>query len=211
VYKIFFAALRLAIAVGLVVSVAWQVLDRINFGIFRPTEYFAYFSIVSALLAALITLVAAWVLINGEQETKLLHISRLSVTAAMIVVGVVYHALLADVASDVRDGDYAWPVLPNELIHTYAPIAIAVDYLASVKSRMLRLRAALWVAAFPLIWLVISIIRGLATNWWPYWFINPNGEGGVGTVLTYVAAITVFFLLLGYLLQTIRISIAKLR
>ena len=210
-YKIFFAALRLAIAVGLIVAVAWQVLDRISFSVFRPTEYFAYFSIVSALLAALITLVAAWVLINGEQETKLLHISRLSVTAAMIVVGVVYHALLADVASDVRDGDYAWPVLPNEIIHTYAPIAIAVDYLASVKSRILRIRAALWVAVFPLVWLVFSIIRGLATNWWPYWFINPNGEGGVMTVITYVAVITVFFLFLGYLLQTIRASIAKLR
>jgi len=211
VYKIFFAALRLAISVGLIVAVAWQVLDRISFSVFRPTEYFAYFSIVSALLAALITLVAAWVLINGEQETKLLHISRLSVTAAMIVVGVVYHALLADVASDVRDGDYAWPVLPNEIIHTYAPIAIAVDYLASVKSRILRIRAALWVAVFPLVWLVFSIIRGLATNWWPYWFINPNGEGGVMTVITYVAVITVFFLFLGYLLQTIRASIAKLR
>lgn len=210
-YKIFFAALRLAIAVGLIGSVAWQVLDRINFGVFRPTEYFAYFSIVSALLAALIALVAAWVLINGEQETKLLHISRLSVTAAMIVVGVVYHALLADVASDVRDGDYAWPVLPNEIIHTYAPIAIAVDYLASVKSRLLRMRAALWVAVFPLVWLVFSIVRGLATNWWPYWFINPNGEGGVVTVISYVAAITLFFLFLGYLLQTVRVSIAKLR
>jgi hypothetical protein len=35
------------------------------------------------------------------------------------------------------------------------------------------------------------------TNWWPYWFINPNGEAGLFGMLTYIAAITVFFLVLG--------------
>jgi hypothetical protein len=44
---------------------------------------------------------------------------------------------------------------------------------------------------------VFSIVRGSATNWWPYWFINPNGEEGLGGMLTYIAAITGFFLVLG--------------
>jgi hypothetical protein len=122
----------------------------------------------------------------------------------MIVVGVVYHALLADAAGDVRDGDYVWPVLPNEIIHTYAPILIVVDYLLSRKAFRLKLRAALWVAVFPLTWLVFSVIRGLVTNWWPYWFINPNEEGGVPGMLTYIAAITAFFLILGFLVLGIK-------
>ena len=116
---------------------------------------------------------------------------------ALIVVGVVYHALLAGAANDVRDGDYAWPVLPNEIIHTYAPILAVIEYLISVKAFRIRLRAFVWVAVFPLTWLVLSIVRGIATNWWPYWFINPNGEAGLGGMLTYISAITVFFLVLG--------------
>jgi hypothetical protein len=193
------ALLRLLTGFGLVGSVVWQVTDRILNGIFRPFEYFAYFSIVTAIVAGLFLITTGVGLLLKLEDTKWVEISRLSLTVAMIVVGVVYHLLLADVANDVRDGDYAWPVLPNEIIHTYAPILIVIDYLLSVKAFKIRLRAALWVAVFPLAWLIFSVIRGSITNWWPYWFINPNGEAGVLGMLSYIGAITVFFLVLGFL------------
>jgi hypothetical protein len=198
VYNLSLASLRLLTGIALLGSVVWQVVDRINFGIFRPLEYFTYFSIVSAIVAGLFLVISGIGLLMKLEDTKWVEIARLSLAVAMIVVGVVYHLLLADVASDVRDGDYAWPVFPNEMIHTYAPVLIVVDYLLSTKAFRLRLRAALWVAVFPLLWLVFSVIRGSLTNWWPYWFINPNGEGGVLGVITYVGAITVFFLVLGF-------------
>jgi hypothetical protein len=209
-YKVVFGSFRLLIGIALLGSVAWQVLDRLANNIFRPTEYFAYFSIVGSIATGVLALVTGAYLLLSKSETKFLNIARLSAAVAMVVIGVVYHALLADAAGDVRDGDYAWPVLPNEIIHTYAPIAVAIEYLVSLKSPRLRLRAALWVTVFPLTWLGFSIVRGLSTNWWPYWFINPNGEGGVGTVLFYVSAITIFFIALGFLIQGLRLSFSKL-
>jgi hypothetical protein len=197
VYNYLLSSLRLAIGVGLLGSVAWQVTDRIANGIFRPFEYFAYFSIVTAIFAGLFLITASLGLLLKIEDTKWVEITRLSLAVALIVVGVVYHALLADVANDVRDGDYNWPVLPNEIIHTYAPILAAIEYLISVKAFRVRMRAFLWVAVFPLTWLLLSVVRGNATNWWPYWFINPNGEAGLGGMLTYIGAITLFFLTLG--------------
>jgi len=196
-YNFLLAVLRLLIGAGLLGSVTWQVTDRIANGIFRPFEYFAYFSIVTAIVAGLFLITTSFGLMLKIEDTKWVEIARLSMAVALIVVGVVYHALLADAANDVRDGDYAWPVLPNEIIHTYAPILAAIEYLISVKAFRIRLRTFVWVAIFPLIWLVFSIVRGSATNWWPYWFINPNGEAGLGGMLTYIAAITGFFLVLG--------------
>ena len=196
-YRFSLATLRLLIGFGLIGSVIWQVTDRIANGIFRPYEYFAYFSIVTAIIAGLFLITTGFGLLLNFEDTKWVEIARLSLTVALIVVGVVYHALLADVANDVRDGDYAWPVLPNEIIHTYAPIVAALEYLISIKAFRIKLKAFLWVAVFPLTWLVLSIIRGSITNWWPYWFINPNGEAGLGGMLTYIGAITVFFLVLG--------------
>lgn len=210
VYKAVFLSLRLAIGVGLLGSVTWQVTDRLANNLFRPFEYFAYFSIVTSIFAGVVALVSAFYLATDRAETKFLNIARLSLAAAMVIVGVVYHALLADAANDVRDGDYAWPVFPNEVIHTYAPILVALEYLIALRSPVLRLRAALWVTVFPLTWLGFSILRGLATDWWPYWFINPNGEGGVGTVLIYVSAITIFFIAMGYLLHGVRLQLGKL-
>jgi hypothetical protein len=208
-YKVVIGSFRLLIGVALLGSVAWQVLDRLANNIFRPTEYFAYFSIVGSIATGVLALVTGAYLLLSKSETKFLNIARLSAAVAMVVIGVVYHALLADAAGDVRDGDYAWPVLPNEIIHTYAPIAVAIEYLVSLKSPKLRLRAALWVTVFPLTWLGFSIVRGLSTNWWPYWFINPNGEGGIGTVLFYVSAITIFFITLGFLIQGLRLVLNK--
>lgn len=196
-YRFSLATLRLLIGFGLIGSVIWQVTDRIANGIFRPYEYFAYFSIVTAIIAGLFLITTGFGLLLNFEDTKWVEISRLSLAVALIVVGVVYHALLADVANDVRDGDYAWPVLPNEIIHTYAPILAALEYLISIKAFRIRLKAFLWVAVFPLTWLVLSIIRGSLTDWWPYWFLNPNGEAGLGGMLTYIGAITVFFLVLG--------------
>ena len=196
-YKYSLALSRLALGLALIGSVTWQVTDRIANDLFRPAEYFAYFSIVTAIVAGLFLITTGFGLLLNIEDTKWVEIARLSLAVALIVVGVVYHALLAGAANDVRDGDYAWPVLPNEIIHTYAPILAVIEYLISVEAFRIRLRAFVWVAVFPLTWLVLSIVRGIATNWWPYWFINPNGEAGLGGMLTYISAITVFFLVLG--------------
>lgn len=204
IYNLSLGLLRILTGAALLGSVAWQVTDRLANNNFRPGEYFAYFSIVTAIVAGGFLVVAGLGLLRARPDTKWVEISRLSLSVAMIVVGVVYHALLADAPGDVRDGDYVWPVLPNEVIHTYGPILIAIDYLLSHKAFRIKIRAALWVAVFPLTWLVFSVIRGLATNWWPYWFINPNEEGGISGMLTYIAAITVFFLILGFLVLGIK-------
>lgn len=210
VYNISLGLFRILTGSALLGSVAWQVTDRLANNIFRPGEYFAYFSIVSAIVAGSFLVATGVSLVRGLEGSKKTEIARLSLTVAMIVVGVVYHALLADAAGDVRDGDYVWPVLPNEVIHTYAPILIVIDYLLSHKAFRVKIRAALWVAVYPLAWLVFSVIRGLITNWWPYWFINPNEEGGVPGMLTYIAAITAFFLILGFAVLGLKKLIQKL-
>ena len=209
-YNYSLATLRLLIGVSLLGSVIWQVTDRILNDLFRPFEYFAYFSIVTAILAGLFLITTSFGLLLKIEDTKWVEIARLSFTVALIVVGVVYHALLAGAANDVRDGDYAWPVLPNEIIHTYAPILAAIEYLISVRAFRIRLRAFVWVAVFPLTWLVLSIVRGTATNWWPYWFINPNGEAGLGGMLTYIAGISMFFLALGLAVLGLKQVLRKL-
>jgi hypothetical protein len=209
-YNYSLTSLRLLIGVGLIGSVIWQVTDRIVNGLFRPFEYFAYFSIVTAIFAGLFLITTNFGLLLKIEDTKWVEIARLSFAVALIVVGVVYHALLAGSANDIRDGDYAWPVLPNEIIHTYAPILAAIEYLVSVRAFRIRLRAFVWVAVFPLTWLVLSIVRGSATNWWPYWFINPNGEAGLGGMLTYIGAITLFFLILGILVLGLKKLLQRL-
>ena len=204
-----FGALRTLLGLALVGSVIWQVADRIRVDLFRPTEYFAYFSITSAIFAGVVLLVSGLVLLRGKSESKRLNIIRLIAVVSMIIVGVVYHALLGDSALDPRDYGYDWPRVPNAIIHTYAPILIVVDYLISLKGPRPKLRQALWVVIYPLAWLGLSIIRGLSDGWWPYWFINPGSEGGVVGMLTYIVIIAVAFIILGFIVLGLRLALAK--
>jgi hypothetical protein len=175
-------------------------------GLFRPFEYFAFFSITSSIFAGLVLTLGGLWLLQGKSETERLHTLRLVATVSMIVVGVVYHALLGDSAVDARDVGYEWPVVPNLVIHTYAPIAIVIDYLISIKGYKPSWKKALWVVVYPLSWLGFSLVRGLLDDWWPYWFINPGSEGGVIGMLTYILIIAAAFIALGFILVGARLA-----
>jgi hypothetical protein len=191
------ALVRLAAAAAIFGSIVWQISDRLANGLFRPGEYFAYFTIDSSLIAAVALAVSgvwAWL---GRDETRLLHLVRLSVVTSATIVAVVYNALLRGMANLPADGDYEWPVLPNEILHVWGPIVILLDWLLVRGYARLPIKASFWVLVFPGAWAVFSIVRGLVSGWWPYWFIDPTGDGGVGGMLTYIGGIMVFFIVVG--------------
>ena len=191
--------IRVLLALSLFGSVYWQVSDRMMHNLFRPSEYFSYFSITSCLLTAVVLTLSAIQLTRGQAETKLLSLSRLTMAVSMVIVGVIYNALLRGGDPDPRDVGYAWPVLPNEVVHTYGPILIFIEWLLTRTTIALKINQAFWVLVYPLTWLGFSIIRGIITGWWPYWFIDP--QYGIGTQATWIVVIAVMFsvLALGFI------------
>jgi hypothetical protein len=190
--------------------VAWQVTDRVANNLFRPAEYFSYFSIQGTLIAAAMLAYTGWLAWKGTPEKKWVTIARVSTTTYIVVIALVYNALLRGSAGDVRDAGYAWPVVPNEIIHVWAAVIILLDWLLIAGASQVRLRAALWVAAYPLAWLVFCITRGMLDGWWAYWFLNPNEPGGVPGMLQYIAGITVLMIGLGFVLLAARKGVARL-
>jgi hypothetical protein len=61
-----------------------------------------------------------------------------------------------------------------------------VDWVLATWAIRVRYRAVFWVLAFPLVWVAFTIVRGSITGWWPYWFLDPTGAGGVGSMLMYI-------------------------
>ena len=186
---------RIAVGLAMIGSIAWQIQDRLIHDLFRPSEYFSYFTIDSSMIAAVTLVVGGYYALRHAQDTRLLTTVQLCVFSAAVVVSVVYNLLLRGMANDVRDGNYAWPVLPNEILHVWAPIFIAVEWLIVAGAVKLNFKKIWWVIAFPLLWLVFSIARGAITGWWAYWFINPNDPGGLTQMFTYIFGIMAFFLI----------------
>lgn len=185
---------RLVLAIALFGSVYWQVTDRMMHNLFRPTEYFAYFTITSSLLTAVVLTLSAIQIFRGVAETKLMSLSRLTMAVSMVIVGVIYNALLRGGDPDPRDVGYAWPQFPNEVLHTYVPILIFIEWMLTRTTIALKINQAFWVLIYPLAWLTFSIARGLIQGWWPYWFIDP--QYGIGTQATWIVVIAAMFSIL---------------
>jgi len=190
------AGFRFLIAFIMLGSLAWQITDRIAHSLFRPGEYYAYFTIDSSLIEAGVLAFAGLAALRGIPESKRLGVWRLCAVTFAVVVAIIYNAMLRGGAPDIRDAGYNWPVLPNELLHVWGPVLILVDWLIFSKQTRLALRNFGWVAAFPILWLAFSLTRGFTGGWFAYWFLDPAQVGASG-MLIYILAITVFMLGVG--------------
>ncbi len=200
--------LRLAMAVTLLYCVYWQISDRLAHNVFRPAEYFSYFTITACIISGVVLLVAGFCVLRGKSEGKWLTVARLTMAASMVIVGVIYNLLLAGAAPDPRDIGYDWPVVPNLIMHTYMPIIIFLEWALTNTAFRLKLNQALWVLIYPLTWLGFSLVRGSITDWWPYWFIDP--QYGIGTVIQWIATISAFFIVLALALTPLQRTLANL-
>jgi uncharacterized membrane protein len=198
---------RLAMALALFGSIFWQISDRVSHNLFRPTEYFTFFTITSCLLTGLALTISGLRVLRNQPETKFLTLFRLTMAASMVIVGVIYNLLLTD-SVDERDIGYDWPVIPNLILHTYMPILVFLEWLITRTAVPLKLNTAFWVLVYPLTWLAFSITRGFATGWWPYWFIDP--QNGYPVMLQWILTIAAFFLVLALGLLPAQKALAKI-
>ncbi len=196
-------ALRFAVAALLLFTIGGQLIPTVENATagnwHLPTvlvNFFSYFTILSNSLALIVLAWSAvWFWTSGrtsQREPLPLALALASVTTYMIVTGIVYNVLLRGIPL---------PGAPwtNEILHVVGPLFLLLDLLLAPRVRWLSWRAIWVVLAFPIAWVVYTMIRGPlttapatgASSWYPYPFLDPNSAmtGGFGGVLAYVIGI----------------------
>ncbi len=173
--RAFFAVVTLA-------AIATQLLDLAGKGVLNPVSYFSYFTIDSNLIAVAVLLLGAagWKGVAPSTETLL----RGAAVVYMSVTGIVFTLLLSN-----TDVDTAIPWV-NTVVHELMPLVIVADWLLDPPADRLTVRRGLLWLAFPLAWIVYTLIRGALVGRYPYPFLDP-ANGGYPTVLVYCLAILV--------------------
>ncbi len=199
-YRRFIGVSRGVLALVVLVSVVYQITDRLTHNVFHPGEYFAYFTIQTSLMDVVVLGVGAWLAFTTPRDTRLFTIVRVCIVGFAVVTCVVYNLLLRDLPPEPG---YVWPVWPNEVLHVWAPILLVLDWLFAPGRVNLRLRASFWVLIYPLAWVAFSLVRGVLTGWWPYPFLDPTGPAGWLGVVEYIVGIAAFFLLSSFVFVAI--------
>lgn len=193
-----FGVLRLLAAAAIVVAIAGQfaqswsmVPDRGAFIV----NFFSFFTILSNALAALALLAGAWFSLTRRVDPETYHLIRACVVTYMATTFVVYNLLLREISLD-QATTVPWS---NEILHVWAPLYLVVDWLLAPGRRPIEWGRLWTIAIFPIVWAVYSMIRGAVVGWYPYPFLDPNIEPGVGYggVAVYIIAIAAFILLVG--------------
>ena len=175
------------IAAGLLVLAAMitQITDRVVNDVFVPSEYFSYFTIQSSMMNIVVLLVGGYLAFRYKRDTVIYTGVRSATVVFAVVTAGVYNVLLRGVPAEGFVG-VQWP---NEVEHVWIPILIVIDWLFSTGRARLGFRW-IWVAVgFPIVWCAFTLIRGAATDWYPYPFINP-ATAGWGSVFVYIIALS---------------------
>ena len=176
------------------VALTINITDRVLQDTFDPTHYFQYFTIQTSILNIAVLTAGGMYALMRTTDPRWYVIVRACAVAYAVLTGVVYNVLLAGLSAN--DGYVESSGFPNAVEHIWAPIIIAIEWLLMPGRSRLSWRV-LWIAViYPLVWVIGSMVRGLAGDgWFPYFFLNVP-ETGVSGVVIYVVGLAGFIVAL---------------
>jgi len=180
--------LRLAAAATLAVALGFQIIEKTVNDDMVPEEYFSYFTILTTIIAIAVTAVGGVMALRLPTDTVRYTVARMSVLTYAVVTAVVYNLLLRG----IPDEGFVVSAWPGELMHVWIPLVLLLDWLLSPGRPALRWSALCVAVIYPLAWVAFTLVRGGASGWYPYPFLEPST--GVVSVAGYILGIAAFII-----------------
>jgi hypothetical protein len=178
---------RAASIVVVLAAIITAMLDTMSAGTFDPTRFFAYFTIQSNLIGVA---AFAWLLANRDRpRTRRLELLR---GAAAVYLTVTFFVVIFLLSGEDVQLNLVWV---DVVLHKIFPVIMVADWLIDPPRVTLSVRDRLIWLVYPVLWAIVTVIRGALDGWYPYPFLNP-ANGGYGQVAVVIMAITVGFLVL---------------
>ena len=114
----------------------------------------------------------------------------------LVMTGIIYALLVAPLDELLR-WDIGWTGI---VLHRLAPVAALLDWLLTPRRRTPSARRVLAWLAYPIVYLVATWVRGGATGWYPYTFLDPTASSWP-QVLATTGMVLVAFLLFAALVH----------
>ena len=170
---------------GLTIIAAFvvELSDQVRRGEFEPLFHFSYLTNQTNYSNIVVLLAGAYLAFSRTQDTVLYATIRANFVAYAVIVGTVYNALL-------REPDHFG--FHNEVTHVAIPVYLAADWLIRNNRPRISWNTAWIGVSYPVVWVGVTLLRGAATDWYPYFFLNPNTLGWPG-VIAYIIAISIIF------------------
>lgn len=136
----------------------------------RVVRVFSFFTIQSNLLCGFIALTLA---LRPHRDGPIWRAVRLAALFGITVTGIVYSAVLADMH---EPAGFA-PELVNTIVHYIVPIMVVLGWFVLGPRPRIDRRTVVLSLAFPVLWILYTLIRGAIVHWYPYPFADVDALG----------------------------------
>jgi hypothetical protein len=195
-----FAVLRLAIVVLVAVAIVATFFDTATRATINPFNFFGFFTMQSNIITAVILLLAALATFMGRRQSPALVLARACATTYIVIVGIVYNTLLAGLEGGISL-DWA-----NWVLHVAFPIYAALDWILFGDHDTVPWKHLWVVLSYPVVWIIVVLIRGATDGWVPYPFLDPaQGYGVVALYCISIFALTAIVGAVVFALSRVRI------
>lgn len=176
-------ALRIIMALITAFAIVVQVLFSLHLRGASLVNLLSFFTIESNIFAAVVFAVAGFTALRGLRYPQL-AMWRGAATVYMVTTGITYVTLLSGNEAGV-DSTIPWV---NLTLHYVMPLIVALDWILAPSSleRPYMQILVRWLA-FPFGYLIYSLLRGAAINWYPYPFLDPRHGSYLSVAVTAVA------------------------
>lgn len=154
----------------------------------RPDEglpAIAYFTIQSNILVVL----ALLYFIFNPEPGRFRAILRGCVLLYIIATGLIFHIILVPALPEYFAEGLAFR---HHITHTIAPLGFFLDWLLFDHSKQLRYSDARYWLIYPFLYWLFSVIQGIYSGMYPYFFFDVQAIGLGATILWLVALIAIF-------------------
>lgn len=137
--------------------------------IVRVLNSFSYFTILSNLTVCVVCLL---LMKNPHKTGKVFDVFRVFSIVAITITGIVYNAVLRATANPEGIG-----IVSTNILHVLVPILAIAGWLFFGPRVKFSWRIVGSCVAIGLVWLLFTFIRGGASHWYPYGFLNVDAVG----------------------------------
>jgi hypothetical protein len=165
------AAMRAALALATAVSITADYDYVLGFRAFSASNFFAYFTTLSAIASVVVTAGAALHTLRGRPRSRSLTALRSLVLTYVVVSGIVFAVIVAEARARDYPLDVPWS---SAMLHFVLPALLVAEWILGPGDSVLDWRLLPLVLVFPVLWGVVTLIRGSVVGWYPYFFLDPG-------------------------------------
>ena len=176
------AGARFAFALVGLVSLVARFIWGLGSATFTAGNFFAYLTMQSNIAFMVVCVVGCIVALRSGADPPWLTNLHALVLTWILVAGVVFAILVQQAGARGFTLEVPWS---DQVLHFWLPAFALVEWAVSTGRGRAQWRMLFVTIGYPVVWGIITLVRGAVVGWYPYFFLDPDQVGDPAEFVLY--------------------------